>query len=134
MKSKKAIKLIKYVCDLLKLAIELEKKQAERLANTPIPDYKKGAKDSLFVCGDGKKEETVLSAEQWSNSLKMAMRGKGITFSEAFEKAKAEDPVLKEAYDEIDKSLKPVLKVPAFALSKFKQKWNEAMDQAKKAK
>lgn len=103
MKTKKALKLIK---EILVLANELQEKQnVMKAVSVPIPDYKKSEKDNLFVCSNGKKEEVVLSAQQWSNSLKRVMRGKVFTFSEAFEKVKAEDPVLKEAYEEIKKSM-----------------------------
>lgn len=166
MKPKKAIKLIKSVCDLFKLAIELENKQAERLASPTIPKYSVGhAFDkSKFIVDELKGKDIIERLKYYGDSLEMAMTAKGIitkkpiiksgflhsekemiesmrkevgremlkkrptTFSQAFEKAKFEDPVLKEAYNEIEKMLTKT------KVSIFQQKLNEAMEQAKKAK
>jgi len=66
MKTKKALRLLNSVESILKLGIELQNKQSNKV----VPEYKK------------------------SN-----------TFSEAFDKVKKEDPIFKNAYEEINKTI-----------------------------
>ncbi len=121
MKTKNAIKLIKSVCDLFGLVIELEKRQAERLVNTPIPEYKKWSDSFMQKSKDYHEslKNLIFTTEQFSNecnnSLDSYLKSKGLkrdrtnpkksTFSEAFEKVKLEDPVLKKSYEDIEKSM-----------------------------
>jgi len=85
---------------------------------TVKPNYNKPERTNLDI----RNENTVYGSGtlKWDNQ-------KPTSFSEAFEKAKTEDSVLKEAYDFIEKTVSP-------KVSKFQQKLNEAMLQAKKAK
>lgn len=105
MKTKEIIKLISSIGELFKLAIELEKKQIEKLALTPktIPDYSKGSvKDGgLMMVNDGSgpnHKETIINHD-----------GKKVTFIDPLHLLKIENNKLKLKNEELEAKIKNIL-------------------------
>lgn len=98
MKTKNAIKMINTISDLFKLAIELEKKQAERLANIPVDDWGKDAVESMLklintqkefekVCGKELFPERKKYDASFVDGIEFTKAGINLSFSEEIEKS-----------------------------------------------